>query len=118
MIVDWRKYFNSSSTNINLYLSKYGFNFLEQTSQKIKRAINQDKPYIILIKFRNSEIISILKNSEYESALKMILKLCIKFEYYEICSELHNTLKQLQTKKFTKNGRKHFEITTEGQGKI
>jgi hypothetical protein len=113
MNVDWRKYFTSKSTSIDSYLFKYGFKFLDQTSQKIKRAIQQDLPYIVLIKFRNSEIISVLKKEEYEEALNLLLKLCIRFEYYEICSELLKTLKQVQRTKSTVNDRKHFENTTE-----
>jgi hypothetical protein len=113
MTVDWRKYFTSKSTSIDSYLSKYGFKFLDQTSQKIKRAIQQDLPYIVLIKFRNSDIISVLKKEEYEEALKLLLKLCIRFEYYEICSEIQKTLNQVKQSKSTVNDRKHFENTTE-----
>jgi hypothetical protein len=112
MTVDWRKYFTSKSTSIDSYLSKYGFKFLDQTSQKIKRAIQQDLPYIVLIKFRNSDIISVLKKEEYEEALKLLLKLCVRMEYYEICSEIQKTLNQVKQSKSTVNDRKHFENTT------
>ena len=113
MTVDWRKYFTSKSTSINSYLAKYGFKFLEQTSQKIKRAVQQDLPYIVLIKFRNSEIISVLKKEEYEEALNLLLKLCVRLEYYEICSQIAKTIAQVQQTKSTVNDRKHFENTTE-----
>jgi hypothetical protein len=112
MTVDWRKYFTSKSTSIDSYLSKYGFKFLDQTSQKIKRAIQQDLPYIVLIKFRNSDIISVLEKEEYEEALNLLLKLCIRMEYYEICSEIQKTLNQVKQSKSTVNDRKHFENTT------
>ena len=112
MTVDWRKYFTSKSTSIDSYLSKYGFKFLDQTSQKIKRAIQQDLPYIVLIKFRNSDIISVIKKEEYEEALKLLLKLCVRMEYYEICSEIQKTLNQVKQSKSTVNDRKHFENTT------
>lgn len=118
MTVDWRKYFTSKSTSIDLYLSKYGFKFLDQTSQKIKRAVQQDLPHIVLIKFRNSEIISVLKKEEYEEALKLLLKLCIRLEFYEICSEIQKTLNQVQQTNFTLNGRKHLKITTQGENQI
>jgi hypothetical protein len=118
MTVDWRKYFTSKSTSIDLYLSKYGFKFLDQSFQKIKRAIQQDLPYIVFIKFRNSDIISILRKEEYEEALKLLLKLCIRLEFYEICSGIDKTLKQVQQTKFTVNGRKHREVTTERENQI
>jgi uncharacterized protein (DUF1330 family) len=103
MNVNWKKYFTSKSTSIDSYLSKYGFKFLEQTSHKIKRAIQHKTPYIILIKFRNSEIISILKEEEYELALNLLLKLCIRLEYYEICSQIDKTLKQIKKDTITKS---------------
>ena len=118
MTVDWKKYFTSKSTSIDLYLSKYGFKFLDQSFQKIKRAINQNKPYITLIKFRNSDIISILRNDEYELALNLLLKLCIRLEYYEICSKISDTLKQIEKTKFTINGRQHFKKSTERENQV
>lgn len=118
MIVDWKKYFTSKSANIDSYLKINGFNFLEQTSLKIKRAIQQGNPHIVLIKFRNSEIISILKEEEYELALNLLLKLCVRLEYYEICSDIQKTLKLLQKTKFTIDGRKHFEKSTERENQV
>jgi hypothetical protein len=113
MTVEWKKYFTSKSNNIDSYLSKYGFKFLDQSAQKIKRGIQQDLPHIVLIKFRNSDIISVLKKEDYELALNLLLKLCVRLEYYEICSDIQKTLKILQQTKFTSNGRKHFEESTE-----
>lgn len=118
MTVDWRKYFTSKSTSINSYLAKYGFKFLDQISQKIKIGVQQNLPYIVLIKFRNSEIISVLKREEYEEALNLLLKLCIRLEYYEICSDIQKTLNDLQKTKFTINGRKHFKKSTKRKSKI
>ena len=118
MTVDWRKYFTSKSRSIDSYLSKYGFKFLDQSSQKIKRGIQQDLPFIVLIKFRNSDIVSILKKEEYELALNLLLKLCVRLEYYEICSDIQKTLKLLQQTKSTFNGRKHFKKSAERKNQV
>lgn len=118
MTVDWKKYFTSKSRSIDSYLSKYGFKFLDQSSQKIKKGIQQDLSYIVLIKFRNSDIISILKKEEYELALNLLLKLCIRLEYYEICSDIQKTLKLLQQTKSTFNDRKHFEKSAERENQV
>jgi hypothetical protein len=99
MIVGWKKYFNSTNPIIDVYLQKYGLKFIEQTFSKIKRAHLAKKPYIPLIKFTDDETISLLYQSEYQYALKLLLKLCIRIEYYEICSDIQDYITKMDTRK-------------------
>jgi hypothetical protein len=99
MIVGWKKYFNSSNPIIDKYLSKYGLEFIEQTFRKIQRAHTTKKPYILLIKFRDSDAVSILHQNEYKSALEMMLQFCIRIEYYELCSEIESYIKNMDKRK-------------------
>ena len=107
MIVGWKKYFNSSNPIIDKYLSKYGLEFIEQTFAKIKRAHTTKKPYILLIKFRDSDAVSILHQNEYKCALEMLLQLCITIEYYELCSEIESYIKTMDKRK-----RRNFKKVT------
>lgn len=99
--VNWKKYFNTTSPNVEYYKTPNGFKFLEQSFLKIKRGIQYNRPQITLIKFHNSKITSTIKREEYSRALQMILKLCIKLEYYEICSDIQKycNIKKSKTKK-------------------
>jgi hypothetical protein len=99
MRVGWQKYFNSSNPVIDKYLEKYGLKFIDQTLAKIKRAHTTKKPYISLIKFRDSDVVSILHQNEYKCALEMLLKLCIRIEYYELCSEIESYIKTMDKRK-------------------
>jgi hypothetical protein len=99
MIVGWKKYFNSTNPIIDRYLTKYGLEFIEQTFRKIRRAHTTKKPYILLIKFRDSDAVSILHQNEYKYALEMLLQLCIKIEYYEVCSEIESYIKNMDKRK-------------------
>lgn len=99
MVVNWKKYFNSTNPIIDRYLQKYGFEFLKQTFEKLKKAELENKPFIYLIKFRGSKIISIIYKSEYKSAIKILLDLCIRLEYYELCSEINGYINKPQKRK-------------------
>ena len=99
MRVGWKKYFNSSNPVIDKYLEKYGLKFIDQTLAKIKRAHTEKKPYISLIKFRDSDIVSILHQNEYKCALEMLLELCIRIEYYELCYEIESYIKTMDIRK-------------------
>lgn len=99
MIVGWKKYFNSSNSTINVYLKKYGLKFIEQTFLKIKRAHLTKKPYISLIKFNDDETISLIYQNEYQSALKLLLNLCIQIEYYELCSDIEKCITMMDKRK-------------------
>lgn len=99
MIVGWKKYFNSTNPIIDKYLSKYGLEFIEQTFQKIKRAHTTKKPFTLLIKFRDSDVVSILHQNEYKRALEILLQFCIKIEYYELCSQIESYVKIMDTRK-------------------
>lgn len=99
MIVGWKKYFNSTNPIIDLYLQKYGLRFIDQTFSKIKRAHLTKTPYIPLIKFSDDDTISLLYQSEYQHALKLLLKLCVKIEYYEICTDIQKCITNMDKRK-------------------
>lgn len=99
MVVNWKKYFNSSNHIIDTYISKYGLNFIDQSFNKIKKAQTLKTPYVILIEFRDSDIVSILYQNEYEYALKLLLQLCIRIEYYELCTDIQQTLESINKRK-------------------
>lgn len=90
--VDWKKYLDGTHPIITKYITKYGMDFIVQSIQKIKSAHLKNQPKIILIRFRESDIISILEQKDYAYALELILSLCIKLEYYEICTEIQQTI--------------------------
>lgn len=96
--VHWKKYLDSSHPTINQYLSVFGDNFIKQTHQRIKKAYNRKLPEIILIRFKNSNIVSIVKHKHYISVLENLLNLCIKLEKYELCGDIHKTLDLLKSK--------------------
>ena len=91
-IVNWKKYLDGTHPIITKYISKYGMDFIVQTIHKIKSAHLQNKSKIILIKFRDSNIISVLEKKDYAYALELLLKLCLKLEYYEVCTEIQKTI--------------------------
>jgi hypothetical protein len=91
-IVNWKKYLDGTHPIITKYITKYGMDFITQSIQKIKSAHFKNQPKIILIKFRDSNIISVLEQKDYIHALELILSLCLKLEYYEVCAEIHQTI--------------------------
>jgi hypothetical protein len=97
--VSWKKYFNSSNPAINRYLSDFGDGFIQQTFQRLSYAIKNKKSEITLIHFKDSDIVSKIKKEEYIQALEVLLELCVKLEKYEICKDIHNSLKLLKIKK-------------------
>jgi hypothetical protein len=96
--VHWKKYLDSSHPTINQYLSLFGDDFIKQTHQRIKQAHKRKSPEIVLIRFRNSDIVSIVKSKHYISVLENLLNLCIKLEKYELCGDIHKTLDLLKSK--------------------
>lgn len=99
MIVNWKKYFNSTNPIIDRYLQKYGFEFLKQTFEKLKRADIEKKPYISVIKFRGSKITAVIQKNDYKLAINMLLDLCVRLEHYELCSEIKGYINNPQTRK-------------------
>jgi hypothetical protein len=99
----WKKYLNSSNKTIDIYLSKYGDEILQQTFQRLRLAIKSKKSHIILFRFKDSDIISEINRDEYVLALKHLLNLCIKLEKYELCRDVYNELKLIKLKKARSN---------------
>jgi len=99
MVVNWKKYFNSTNQIIDKYISKYGLDFINQSFNKIKTAQISKKPYIVLIEFRDSDIVSIIYQNEYEYALKLLLQLCIRIEYYELCTDIEKSIESINKRK-------------------
>lgn len=112
MIVSWKKYFNSSNPIIEKYLSKYGLEFIDQTFLKIKRAHTTKKSHIVLIKFRDSDVVSILHQNEYQYALETLLQFCIKIEYYELCAKIESYIKTMgrRRRRSVNNSLKAFSL--------
>lgn len=99
MVVNWKKYFNSNNPIIDKYLQKYGFQFLKQTFEKIKKAESSKRQFIYLIKFIDSDIVAILHKNDYKLAMNMLLDLCIRLEFYELCSEIKSYINKPQRKR-------------------
>lgn len=94
--VHWKKYLDSSHPTINQYLSVFGDNFIKQTHQRIKQAHRRKTLQIVLIRFKDSDIVSIVKNKHYISVLETLLNLCIRLEKYELCGGIQKTLTLLK----------------------
>jgi len=100
--VSWQKYLNSSNLTINRYLCDYGDEFLHQTFQRLKLAHKNKKSKIILFRFKDSDIVCAITKDEYIPALEELLQLCINLEKYELCKEIHSTLKLIKLRKHRK----------------
>jgi uncharacterized protein (DUF1330 family) len=97
--VDWRKYFNKYSESLTQYYDVFGTPFLVQIIEKLKRATNQRKPRpIILIKFRGTDIVSVLDTSEFLEFLNMLLDMCIHIEKYELCIDIKQIIDKYEEK--------------------
>lgn len=110
-IVNWKKYLDGTHPIIVKYISKYGKDFIVQTIHRIKSAHLQNKSKIIIIKFRESDIISVLDQKDYAYALKLLLNLCLKLEYYEVCTEIQKTINLIKFGKKDKTKIKEIAIT-------
>lgn len=99
LIVGWQRYFNTNNRTVYTYLSKYGNGIISQMHTKLKTGIRSKSPYIILLKFENSDIITIVHRYEYETVLHRMLELCISMEYYELCGNITETLKSMNRPK-------------------
>lgn len=108
-IVDWKKYLNDTNPIITKYLSKYGRIFIVQTINNIKKAHFNNQSKIVLIKFRDSDIISILEKKDYAYALELLLNLCIKIEYYEVCAEIQKLITDIKLNKKIKKREKRIK---------
>lgn len=96
LTVEWKTYLSSSNPHIDEYISLFGKDFLKQTFRKIKTAHLRKASRVVLIRFKGSSIISILYKKDYLVALEMLLQLCIRLEYYEICNDIKKTIKQIK----------------------
>jgi hypothetical protein len=101
--VDWKKYLNSSNTIINNYLSDFGDGFIIQTFQRIKLAHQKRKSQIILIRFKQSDIVATIDRKDYVLALEHLLQLCINLEKYELCKDIHTTINSIKRKRKVKD---------------
>lgn len=108
-IVNWKKYLNDSNPIITKYISKYGRDFIVQCVHKIKLAYSTNQSKIIFVKFRDSNIISVLEQKDYVYALQLLLNLCIKIEYYEVCSEIQSLITTIKSKKKIKRSEKRIK---------
>jgi len=97
--VNWKKYLNSSNTTINNYLSAFGDLFIKQTLQRITLAHQKRKSQIILIRFKQSDIVATIESKDYVLALEHLLQLCVNLEKYELCREIHTTINLIKSKK-------------------
>ena len=97
--VNWKKYLNSSNPTINKYLSDFGESFITQTLQRITLAHQKKKSQIILIRFKQSDIVATIESKEYVLALEHLLQLCINLEKYELCREIHTTINLIKNKR-------------------
>jgi len=97
--VKWQKYLNSSNPSINKYLKNFGDELLQQTFQRLSSAIKSKKSYIILFRFKDSDIVSKIYQKDFIAALEILLNLCIRLEKYELCAEIHSHTKLLKLKK-------------------
>ena len=97
--IKWQKYLISYNPIVIKYLSKYGDELLQQTFQRLVLAYKNKKSQTILFRFKDSDIISIIKYDEYIHAIEALLNLCIKLEKYEMCRYIHNQLKIIKLKK-------------------
>ena len=99
MNVNWEKYFDPSNTVLNDYLKNYGDDFLIDVSLIIDMALSENLPMVILITFIDSDIISMVKKSEYPLVLHKLLKLCEYLEKYEICEMVLSIQKKFYAEK-------------------
>ena len=97
--VHWKKYLGGNHKSINQYISQFGDKFIIQTHQRIRSAYRTKKPEIILIRFRDSEVVSTIKSKHYQYALEKLLNLCIKFEKYELCRDIQTTIDLIKKRK-------------------
>jgi hypothetical protein len=96
--VDWKKYLDSSNPTINNYLSAVGDEFIAQTFQRIVLAHKRKKSQIILIRFKQSDIVATIESKDYVLALEHLLQLCVNLEKYELCREIHTTINLIKRK--------------------
>ena len=97
--VNWKKYLNSSNATINNYLSAFGDLFIRQTLQRITLAHQRKKSQIILIRFKQSDIVATIESKDYVLALENLLQLCINLEKYELCREIHIIINLIKNKR-------------------
>lgn len=91
--VDWRKYFNKYNSTIVEYYKNFGDAFLIQTILKIEKATKQRKPRpFVLIRFKDTDIVSVVEPHEITDVLSSMLDVCIHMEKYELCIDIKNIL--------------------------
>lgn len=108
--VNWEKYFDPNNQILNQYLEYYGEHFLTGVLSDIEDALKNNAPFIILISFSGSDIVSMVKKNEYPLILYKLLKLCEYLEKYEICKDIVRVQERFYTeRKITpKNLKEHI----------
>jgi hypothetical protein len=94
--VNWKRYFDINNKTIYGYMNNYGESIYNQMHTRIKNAIKNKLPNVILIKYQNSDLECIIHSSEYKKVLTQMLNICVKMEYYEICAEITKTMQKIQ----------------------
>jgi len=100
--VSWKRYLDSKNPLISEYLSLYGDDFILHTFETIKSAHIQKKSKVILVRFKHSKIVATISKEDYALALDYLLKLCIKLEKYEFCSEIKSFIDNMKIKSIKK----------------
>jgi hypothetical protein len=106
--VNWRRYFDINNETVYLYMSTYGQRMYVQMYNKLKYAIRMKLPYVTLLKFYEIESTVTVYEYEYLTLLNCMLSICIKMEYYELCSDISKTIKQLDNL-----NRKYYKLENE-----
>lgn len=97
--VDWRKYLSTKNKVLNQYLYNYGDGILLHMLETLHLALisKRKSKSIVLIEFKNSDIISVIQREDYAIALHQLLTLCEKLEKYEICAKIVSAQKQISS---------------------
>ena len=97
--VEWRKYISVKNKVLNQYLDTYGDEILLNMLELLHLALisKRKSKSIVLIEFKNSDIISVIQREDYAIALHQLLTLCEKLEKYEICAKIVSAQKQISS---------------------
>lgn len=109
--VEWSKYISVHNHTLNEYLKDFGGPYLWGIFNLISTAQLNNIPSIVLIEFAKSDVVSVLSKQDYTLALQRLLKLCVYLEYYEICAEIANHQKLIESSKELSKKKAHKQLT-------